>query len=327
MSAPSIGVAVVTYNTKQYWPRLKAALEAQTLQAFRLVVIDNASAQDERFTQVDMPAQGELVQFEANFGFAAANNHAFSRLDADYFICLNPDAFPEPDWLARLVAAAEADPLCGAIGSLQVCAHDPTLLDGAGDEYWIGGLAYRALHLRKRAAPRTAAPFSACAAAALYRREAFQAAGGFDSRFFCYCEDVDLGFRLRLLGWRIRQANDAIVAHVGGGASGGHSDFARYHGTRNRVWTFVKNMPGPLLILAAPLHIGATLFILIWSLFRGSARVTWRGVLDGVRGIPVMMHMRRNVQRQRRASSLDIARACVWSPFSVLQRAPRRGGD
>src|SRR3546814_17236622 len=69
------------------------------------------------------------------------------------------------------------------------------------------------------------------------------------SDLFCYLEDVDLGFRMRLSGHRCLQVVDARVHHVGGVSSGGDgSDFARYHGTRNHVWCFAKNMPLPLLL-------------------------------------------------------------------------------
>ena len=94
--------------------------------------------------------------------------------------------------------------------------------------------------------------FAPCAAAALYRRAAFLEAGGFDEHFFCYMEDVDLGFRLRLLGYRCGYAPAAIVHHVGSGTTGARSPFTVYHGHRNLVWTYVKNMPTPWFWLYLP---------------------------------------------------------------------------
>ena len=94
--------------------------------------------------------------------------------------------------------------------------------------------------------------FAACAAAALYRRDAFEALGGFEERFFCYYEDVDLGFRLRLAGGRCVLEPRAIVRHVGSASSGQVSGFAEYHGTRNRLWTFLRDMPTALMPIALP---------------------------------------------------------------------------
>lgn len=86
-------------------------------------------------------------------------------------------------------------------GSLQIDANDPMRLDGYGDFYaffgspWRGGLDK---YISKT--PVDIECFSPCAAAALYYREAFEQIDGFDEQYFCYYEDIDLGFRLRLRG-------------------------------------------------------------------------------------------------------------------------------
>ena len=314
-------IAVVTYNTKHYWAKLRRALDAQTESAFELIVIDNASDPDKRLSAEHMPQYARYVQLEENIGFAAANNIAARQTAAPFFVCLNPDAFPRPEWLSRLLSVFDQRPDIAAAGSLQLCDEDPGLIDGAGDCYWAGGLPYRSL--RGRPLPRQFHPgevFSACAAACAFRRSAFDAVGGFDESFFCYCEDVDLGFRLRLAGWKIVQANDAIVHHVGGGSSATQSDFARYYGARNRIWTFVKNMPAPLLCALLPAHILLTAFVLLWSLIRGTPSPTWRGVIAAWKGIGKVVRARAAVQGQRRASTLDIARHMAWSPIAVMQR-------
>src|SRR5262249_3235031 len=160
-------------------------------------------------------------------------------------------AFPEPNWLAELLAAAKRWPHAAAFGSTQISDRQSSRLDGAGDEMSCFGVPYRAYY----GAPRDLNPdegecFSACAAAALYRTASFRALGGFDERLFCYCEDVDLGYRLRLSGGATVQAARAIVRHIGGGRSA----FADRLGARNALWVFVKNTPLPLLFLLAPLH-------------------------------------------------------------------------
>jgi GT2 family glycosyltransferase len=103
-------------------------------------------------------------------------------------------------------------------------------------------------------------------------------AGNFDEDFFCYFEDVDLGFRLRLSGYRCLFVPGAVAQHVGSGTSGGqHSDFATYHGHRNIVWTFVKNMPGVLFWLLLPLHLALNVVTLFWFAGHGRAGVIFRG--------------------------------------------------
>jgi GT2 family glycosyltransferase len=124
------------------------------------------------------------------------------------------------------------------IGSKLVKAADLAVLDGVGDAYHISGLVWRMGHGEPVASfsEQVREVFSPCAAAALYRRSVLLEVGGFDEDFFCYVEDVDLGFRLRLAGHKALSVPDAVVYHVGSATTGGqHSDFAVYHGHRNLV--------------------------------------------------------------------------------------------
>lgn len=323
-SASAVGVVIVTYNSRSHFPRQKAALEALETPAARIVVVDNASRPDERPLPGDFPLHAEILQMEANLGFAAANNLAVARLDTPLVALLNPDAFPEPDWLSRLVAGAAAAPDAAAFGSTQVSAEDPAVYDGLGDCYHVLGIPWRGGFGWPRAS--CAAPsgetFSACAAAALYRRTAWEAVGGFDESYFCYCEDVDLGFRLRLAGWRVMQVADAVVHHVGGASSGKQSDFAVYHGTRNRLWTHVKNMPGAAFWITLPLHLAVSLVLLVRARAAGLHAPTMRGLRDGVRGLPAVWRARSAVQRARRASAASVLRAMTWSIAALRRRAP-----
>jgi GT2 family glycosyltransferase len=322
VTPPLATIIVVSHNSARWLARMCAALVAQSERRFRLVVVDNASRAEERPRQSELPANASLIQSEANLGFAAANNIAARDADTPYLVFLNPDAFPEPNWLAALIAAAERRPNAGAIGSTQWRADAPGVLDGAGDVLHASGLAYRAGYGRRAPIPPFGESFSACAAAMLVRREAFEAAGGFDARYFCYFEDVDLGFRLRLLGWRVLQSPDAVVAHVGGGVSGAHSSFGDFHGARNRFWTFIKCMPAPLLWPLLPFHIAASALAVSVALLKGRGLAGWRGLLAGIAGAAPIWRTRRDVQRTRVASWLDIARALAWSPDVLITRRP-----
>ncbi len=87
----------------------------------------------------------------------------------------------------------------------------------------------------------------------MYPRVEFLEAGGFDEDYFAYHEDVDLGFRMRLRGLRCYLVQAASVQHVGSASTGRRSGFAVYHGHRNLVWTYAKNMPSPWVWLYLPL--------------------------------------------------------------------------
>lgn len=329
---PLATIIVVTHNSARWLERMCAAVSAQTETRWRLVIVDNASRADQRPHQTQLPPGASIIQCERNLGFAAGNNLAAGDADTPHLVFLNPDAFPEPGWLAALLAAAEKFPQAAAIGSTQWRADAPGVLDGTGDVLHASGLAYRSNYGKRAAPPPLGESFSACAAAMLVRRAAFEAVGGFDERYFCYFEDVDLGFRLRLAGWRILQTPDAMVAHVGGGVAGARSAFGDYHGARNRLWTFFKCMPAVLFWPLLPFHLLASALVCTVALSTGRDLHAWRGMIDGLKGLGPIWATRRELQRTRKASPGEIADALAWSPDILLNRRavlrrPKRAPD
>ena len=150
--------------------------------------------------------------------------------------------------------------------------------------------------------------FAPCAAA-LFHRDALVDVGGFDEDFFCYVEDVDLGFRLRLAGYRCLFVPASVAQHVGSGTTGGqHSEFAMYHGHRNMVWTFVKDMPGMLFWLLLPLHVLMNLATILWFASKGRSGVILRAKRDALLELPEMWRKRKMIQSTRIASAREIFR-------------------
>jgi GT2 family glycosyltransferase len=316
-----VSVVIICWNSAAYLPRCLAALEAQTYRDFEVILVDNAST-DDGLDGVEGRYPGLQIRIESldgNRGFAPANNVGARLATGDWLALLNADAFPEPGWLQQLMQAAAAHP--GAFfASRQLQAHHPDLLDGEGDVYFPSGLALR----RNYNKPVTQGTeirevFSACAAAALYARQAFLEAGGFDEDFFAYHEDVDLGFRLRLRGLRCLLVPEAVVKHIGAASSGRRSDFSTYHGHRNLVWTYVKNMPGALFWLYLPLHLGMNLFSILYFTAKGQGRAIWRAKLDALRGLGSALQKRKAIQMQRREPVSSLWHAMDRTLFGPLQ--------
>lgn len=321
MNEPIATIIVVTHNSARWLARQRAALDAQTERRWRLVVVDNASSSGERPHISDLPNGADLIQNKTNLGFAEANNIAARSAQTPYIVFLNPDAFPAPDWLAELIALAERHPQAAAIGSTQVRADAENVFDGTGDVLHASGLAYRANYGRQRGAtPPFGETFAACAAAMLVRREAFEAVGGFDARYFCFFEDVDLCFRFRLRGGRILQSPDAIVAHVGGGATA--RAFAEFHGARNRFWTFVKCMPAPLFWPLLPLHLLVSIAAVTAAVLRGRGFAAWRGLVAGIAQSGPFWRARRDLSHTTSVDWRDISAVLVWNPLALLGRQP-----
>jgi GT2 family glycosyltransferase len=318
-------VIIVNYNGGSLLRRCIETLGVQTLPPREIFIVDNGSSDGSIAALENLPVMSSgrvrVISPGVNLGFAAANNLGASQAGTPWIATLNPDAFPEPDWLAELMAATIRHPDAAMFGSTQFDAADARRLDGAGDVYHASGLVWRGHH----GAPADSLPpegevFAPCAAAALYRRDVFLEAGGFDEDFFCYCEDVDLGFRLRLMGSKCIQVARARVHHVGSAITGRRSTFATYHSTRNRVWMFVKNMPAVLMLPLLPLHIALNALLLLRAVFLGEAGAMLLGLRDALLGIPRVLIRRRAIQVQRVVSVAGLAARIDWSVSGVLGR-------
>jgi GT2 family glycosyltransferase len=328
----TIAVLIVNWNGGDLLSRCLQSLSVQRRAPDRVVIVDNASTDGSLDEAVPSLPSATVIRLNENVGFARANNiAAAAAADVDAFALLNPDAFAEPGWLEALASAAERTPTAAAFACQMRLDAAPDLLDGAGDSYHVSGRAWRNAHRRPLSAGpvRDTEVFAPCGAAALYRRPAFEDVGGFDERFFCYFEDVDLGFRLRLRGHRCVYVPNAIVRHVSSALSGYRSNFAVYHGERNAVWTFVKNMPGPMFWLYLPQHVALNLAALFFYPWRRQGRTVWKAKRDALRGLGTALRQRRAIQLNRRTDwrvlRLAMARG-IAAPYVGRYTAPTHSG-
>jgi GT2 family glycosyltransferase len=322
-SAPSVSVIIVSYESGPTLERCLAGLAAQTFRDFEVILVDNASTDGAPQAAVAADPSIRFLEPHANLGFAAGNNLAVKSARGRWLALLNPDAYPEPGWLAALIDGAARHPTIENFASLQMSAEHPDLLDGAGDNMTSAGIPFRGGYGRKlSSAVREGEVFSACGAAMLIDKALFEDLGGFDERFFCYCEDVDLGYRLRLTGRKTLLLPNARVAHVGSASTGVRSDFAIFHGSRNRIWTFLKNTPTALLWLTTPLHVAVTSGLLLLHLRRGDAGPAMRGIKAALKGeaFRAVLADRKAVQARRKAGWLSILRVMSIDPAAFIGR-------
>ena len=195
-----IDVSIVTYNSAGDVEKLVASLAAQSIGARRLRItfLDNNSSDDTAHVLARLGARTgasfggwEVLRNPRNVGFGAAHNRVLGRGEGPFVFLLNPDTELDSECLARLLAVAEAD-------DAQAAAWEPRQVP---------------YEHPKRYDPVTMEPPWCCGAALLLRRAAFADVGGFDDRFFMYCEDVDLSWRLRHRGWGLRYVPSACVRH------------------------------------------------------------------------------------------------------------------
>lgn len=325
---PLVSILIVSWNSQSYLSHCLDCLTKQTFRDFEVVIVDNGST-DNTVSLLGQNWNGLEVrsrQLPSNTGYAVANNIAAHLAYGAWLALLNADAFPEPDWLEKLLLAAEQEPEYKIFTSRQLQANAPELLDGAGDAYHITGLAWRRDFNRRAQVHGLAKQevFSACPTSAVYSREVFIKVGGFDEDYFSYFEDVDLGFRLRLNGEKCLYVPAAVVHHVGSASTGKRSDFSVYYGYRNMIWTFFKNMPPLLFWFCLPLHLGTLSFFVIYLTLRGQGSVILKAIRDAIWGLPKMLEKRNAFHRNRKVSSRDLLRVMSTGFFEPYREFMQR---
>lgn len=322
--APTITVCIIAYNSG---PTLRTCLDrlaAQTFQDFETLVIDNASPDPGDAAIAREFPFVQLIENGENLGFAGAGNQGARLARGRWYVLLNPDAFAQPDWLEELVGAAKRYPNLLSFTSRQLMDEDPGLLDGLGDVMSGYGIPYRGGYLSRDPGDTPEGEvFSPCGAAMMIDRALFLELGGFDEFFFCYSEDVDLGYRLQLSGEPTLLVPSAVIRHVGSASSGGRkSEFAVFHGTRNRFYVVYKDTPAILLPIVVPLHLMGVVYISSRRENRPHAHIVWRAFKESLKGLPTILKSRRAVQAARRASAWEIAKAMTWNPRDLTGRRP-----
>ena len=312
-----VRVVIVNYNAGPMLQACVDALASQTMPDFETVIVDNASTV-QPISGLRLPDDRFRIRRAAdNIGFAAATNRGAEGSTARWIATLNPDTRPRPGWLAELRAATERYKWATMFGSTQLAMDDPDIVDGFGDVLSAFGSAWRSGNGRSvRELPDSDCEvFSPCAAAALYARPSFEGEDGFDESFFCYLEDVDLGFRLRLRGERCVQVRLAEVLHAGSAISGQFSDFSVFHSYRNRLWLFAKNTPWPLLSPIFGMQSVTIALALARPRARRYRRAALKGVWAGLKGMPGALESRTRVQQSRATSTWEVARMMIWNPL------------
>jgi GT2 family glycosyltransferase len=246
--------------------RCVQALEAQTLGAFEIVIVDNSGRGAAR--EAAQSSRVRLIENARNAGFGEAINQGAADSAADYICTLNDDAYPQPGWLAALVAAADSDPAVGACASLILLEGRGGAIDSAGLGIYPDGTAKqlgRASTPQDYAAVQDALMPSGCAA--LYRRSMLEQIGGFDGEYFLYGEDSDVGLRARLAGWTCLLEPRAVVSHDYSGSAGRASRLKAFYVERNRLFTVLKLFPANYW-LTMPWHS----FRRYWAHWRAASR-------------------------------------------------------
>ncbi len=305
--APLVTVVIPIWNSGAWLPGCLDSLARQGFRGFEVVLVDNGSDDGAAESARARDPRIEVIRFERNRGFAAAANAGIRAGRGPYVALLNADTRAEPGWLAALVACLEGSaPQIASAASLMLRLEAPDRVDDAGDELsWYGSAAKRGHGRPASDYSQPGEVLSACAGAALYRRSLFDEIGLFDETFESYLEDVDLGLRARVLGFRCRYVPEARVHHQGHGSALERGRWVALT-TRNRLLTICKNLPAPLLLRHAPRLAWGQLYFLAAN---RRPLQSLRGYLGALRRLPHVWRQRCRILGRRRIALADLDRA------------------
>jgi GT2 family glycosyltransferase len=266
LTQPLISVVIVNWNGKHLLTECLDSLRAQDVEDVEVVLVDNGSDDGSAsFVRERFPAV-KVLSLPENRGFAGGNNAGIGAAAGKYIALLNNDTKADPAWLASLLREAEAAPPDVGMWAGKILSYDnPGIIDNVGLLLYPDGLGRGKGRLEKDRGqydlPGEALFPSGCAG--LYRKEMLDEIGLFDEEFFAYADDVDIGLRARLAGWKCVYVPSARVYHKYSSSSSAYSPFKAFLVERNRIWVLLKYYPIEM-ILASPFF---TLLRLLAHLF------------------------------------------------------------
>lgn len=309
-------VIIPNWNGAQFLPTCLDALAGQIYTPIEIIIVDNASTDGSQALVAERYPAVRLIELPENRGFTGACNAGIQAARGEYIALLNNDTEVKPDWAEAVVGAFERHADVGAVASKMLLFDKRDHIHTAGDFFTVDGRAgNRGVWQRDTGQfDDEAFVFSACGGSAVYRRVMLEQVGLLDDDFFFSGEDVDLGWRAQLMGWRCLYTPDAIVYHHLSATGGGVT--ASYYDGRNLIYILVKNYPAALwrryglLVLRSQAR-------LAWEALRAwrgaAARARLRGMAVGVVSIPHVWRKRRAIQ-QARSVSISYLEAILSPP-------------
>ncbi len=302
---PRASIIIPNLNGRHHLESCLGSLRQQRFDDFETILVDNGSSDGSQAYVRQHYPEVRLIELPENAGFTGACNAGYRAAEGRFIILLNNDTEVDSGWLTAIVDAFGRHPEVGIIASKILLFDRRHYLHAAGDFYRLDGIpGNRGVWQPDEGQfEQEERVFSACGAAAAYRRTLIDEIGFLDDDFYFSCEDVDMGWRAQLAGWEVLYVPAAVVYHklkaTGGSVTGS------YYDGRNFLYLIWKDYPGSLLRRNLLVILKAQLGI-TWTALRAwrgpASRARLRGQLSGMLGLFKMLAKRRQVQATRRVS-------------------------
>lgn len=250
---PTVDIVILNFNTKQILQQcLPNVVKHSSVPGCNVVVVDNASTDGSaEWVKTNYP-EIELIVLPKNLGFAGGYNEALNGRKADYFVLLNSDAEPEENWIEPMFDLVHKHADLGAIQPKIKDYFNREKFEYAGaaggfiDKFgypFCKGRIFGHVEIDNGQYNSEDKLFWASGAAMFIKREAWEKANGLDVEFFAHMEEIDLCWRIQLLGYTIYQCSNSTVYHMGGATLSNQNPKKTYLNFRNSLLMLFKNLP------------------------------------------------------------------------------------
>lgn len=246
-----VGIIIVNWNGLRFLEDCLKSIYNQTYKDFKVIFVDNGSVDESiKFVEKEFP-QTEIIKLSENTGFAKGNNiginGALKDKEIKYIALLNNDTIVDKIWLEELIRTCEMyeNEKAGMISSKTLLPNNTIHNIGLALYKDLCGPKYGGCSIGFGLDPNYFKTYKEVfcpgGVSALFKRELLEEVGLFDEDFFAYAEDLDLGFRARLAGWRCYYAPKSILIHLHSQTGGAASPFKAFYSKRNSYFVAIKN--------------------------------------------------------------------------------------
>ena len=283
-----------------------------------VIIVDNSQVSDVDEETLSILPSVQNLRYECKLGFAGACNRGVESASGDYIFLLNNDAVVEPDTIKILADKIEQNHQIGACQPKILSLNNSGYFDyssaagGELDRYgfpFARGRVFDTIEKDSGQYNEDRQVFWGAGAALMIRRNLYISSGGLEERFFAHMEEIDLLWRIQLMGFQVFSVSNAVVYHRGAVTIRSDSFTKQYLNHRNSIATIFRNYSALNLLRYFPLRVLLDKALLIYSLFRGDFKRFWAVIRAGCwfwLSLPYLIEGRRRVQRLRKVPDVVI---------------------
>ncbi|ORJ59119.1 glycosyltransferase family 2 protein [Geothermobacter hydrogeniphilus] len=306
-NAAKVSFIIVNLNGISLIKECLKSIYCQTYDNYEVIVVDNASDDGSVSWICEHYPDVEIVQLNANHGFAGGNNRGLPFCSGDYIALVNNDVVLEKEWLENVLIPVESDSSVGLVSS-RIFVKGTDRIDSIGDRI---STAFTGMKLAEGLSGwsfnEPLPVHGVCAAAALYRKSMIDEIGFFDDNLFLNYEDTDLNFRAWLNGWKCRYVPEAIAYHNVNSTIGELSPLSVYYFSRNSLLVLVKNIPLRLILRRLPQRVVYELAAFIYyAIFNRKILAYVCGKYQAFKMLPIMFEKQRAFRDRIKISDNEI---------------------